>query len=86
MNIAVTEGADEGKSFIDYVTYLNDKNFIPPKGKSWVDAIRKLGNEANHSIQFKSPEEAKLVLTFTEMLLRFIYEMPGLLGESQTLP
>ena len=80
MNIAVSEGAEEGKNFVFYVDYLNDKNFIPPKGKEWVDAIRKLGNEANHSIEFKSIEEAKLILTFVEMLLKFIYEMPGLLG------
>ena len=80
MNIAVSEGADEGKSFIEYVNFLESNNYIPPKGKAWVDAIRKLGNEANHSIEFKSPEEAKLILTFTEMLLKFIYEMPGMLG------
>lgn len=80
MNIAVSEGAEEGKSFVEYVNYLNDNNFIPPKGKAWVDAIRKMGNDANHSIEFKTPEDAKLILTFTEMLLKFIYEMPGLLG------
>ena len=80
MNLAVSEGAKEGMSFVDYVNFLNDNNFIPPKGKAWVDAIRKLGNDATHSIEFKTPEEAKLILTFTEMLLKFIYEMPGLLG------
>jgi len=84
MNLAVSEGADEGKSFVEYVNYLNDNNFIPPKGKAWVDAIRKLGNEANHSIEFKTPEEARLIITFTEMLLKFIYEMPGLLGSNPT--
>lgn len=82
MNLAVSEGAQEGISFVEYVNYLNDNNFIPPKGKPWVDAIRKLGNEANHSIEFKSPEQARLILTFTEMLLKFIYEMPGLLGDA----
>lgn len=85
MNIAVSEGADEGKSFVEYVSFLNEKNYIPPKGKSWADAIRKLGNEANHSIEFKSQEDARLIITFTEMLLKFIYEMPGLLGESLSI-
>ena len=80
MNIAVSEGAVEGKNFFEYVNYLNDNSYIPPKGKPWVDVIRKLGNEANHSIEFKTTEESKLILTFTEMLLKFIYEMPGLLG------
>jgi hypothetical protein len=80
MNIAVSESALEGKSFAEYVNFLNDNSYIPPKGKPWVDSIRELGNEANHSIEFKTSEEAKLILTFTEMLLKFIYEMPGLLG------
>src|SRR5688572_28599878 len=79
-SLSASQGAKEGKTFVDYVNYLNDKNYIPPKSRDWVDAIRKLGNEANHSIEFKSPEDARLILTFTEMLLKFIYEMPGLLG------
>ena len=79
MNIAVHEGAEEGKSFQEYVTYLETNNYIPPKGKIWADKIRIHGNEANHSIELKSVDDAQLILTFTAMLLRFIYEMPGLL-------
>lgn len=82
MNIAVAEGAPEGKTFVEYVDHLNQNSYIPPKGKTWVDSIRKLGNEANHSIQFRSEDEATLILTFTEMLLRFIYEMPGMMEEN----
>ena len=79
MNISVAEGAKEGKNFTDYVNYLNDNNYIPPNGKKWVDSIRKLGNEANHNIEFKSQIEAERILNFTEMLLRFIYELPGIM-------
>lgn len=79
MNIAVAEGAEEGKTFAEYVGYLDDNNYIPPKGKDWVDEIRKLGNEANHNINMKTPQEAKKILNFTEMLLRFIYELPGVM-------
>ena len=82
MNIAVTQGAEEGKNYIDYVNYLNDNNYIPPNGKEWVDSIRKLGNEANHKIEFKTKEDALRIINFTEMLLRFIYELPGLMRES----
>lgn len=83
MNISVSEGAKEGKSFVDYVNYLNDNNYIPPNGKKWVDTIRKLGNEANHKIEFKNQEDAKRILNFTEMLLRFIYELPGIMKETE---
>lgn len=82
MNIAVEQGAKEGKGFVDYVNFLNDNNFIPPNGKEWVDSIRKLGNEANHKIEFRNKEDTELILVFTEMLLRFIYEMPGLMKAS----
>ncbi|MFC6478705.1 hypothetical protein ACFQDN_22315 [Pseudomonas asuensis] len=41
MNIAVREGAEEGKPFIYYVTYLADKGYVPPNGRGWVDHIRK---------------------------------------------
>jgi hypothetical protein len=85
MNIAVSEGAKEGELFGFYVSFLNDNNFIPLKGKPWVDSIRKLGNEANHSIEFRTEEEARLILTFTEMLLKINYEMPGLF-ESASKP
>jgi hypothetical protein len=80
MNISVSEGAEAGKSFVEYVNYLNENNYIPPKGKDWVDQIRKLGNDANHSIEFNTEEQSRLILIFTEMLLKFIYELPGLLG------
>lgn len=83
MNIAVAEGAKKGDNFVGYVDYLSDNNYIPPGGKDWVNAIRKLGNEANHKIEFKTQKEADRILNFTEMLLRFIYELPGIMKESE---
>lgn len=85
MNISVAEGAKEGKGFVDYVNFLNDNNYIPPNGKKWVDSIRQLGNEANHKIDFKSKEDAERILIFTEMLLRFIYELPGIMEVPQQM-
>lgn len=82
MTISVNEGADAGKNFVEYVNYLNEKNYIPPNGREWVDSIRKLGNEANHKIEFKSKEDADRIVNFTEMLLRFIYELPGIMKQS----
>jgi hypothetical protein len=45
--------------------------------KGWVDRIRTQGNEAAHEIVLKTKEEADEILTFLEMLLKFIYEFPG---------
>ncbi|MDU0458159.1 MAG: DUF4145 domain-containing protein [Geobacteraceae bacterium] len=77
MNIAVSEGAEENKSFLFYVEYLADNGYVPPKGKGWVDHIRKKGNEANHEILLMSLQDAEDLISFSEMLLKFIYEFPS---------
>jgi len=84
MNIAVEKGEKKGKKFIEYVNYLSGKGYIPPDGKHWVDHIRKKGNEATHEIAIMEEQDAKELLTFTEMLLRFIYEFPNLVPNEET--
>ena len=77
MNIAVSKGANEGQKFIEYIEFLADKGFVPPDGKDWVDHIRKKGNEANHEIALMKREDAEELITFIEMILKFIYEFPS---------
>jgi Domain of unknown function (DUF4145) len=86
MNIAVEEGAGEGMKFIEYVTYLSDKGYVPPNGKHWVDHIRRKGNEATHEIAVMSDNDARELLGFVEMLLRFIYEFPKMVPQSDDPP
>lgn len=81
MHIAVEQGSVEELSFAKYVNYLEERNFIPPNGKKWVDYIRKTGNVANHEIVIKEKEETKRVITFLSSLLMFIYELPNELEE-----
>jgi len=76
MNIAVSKGAKEGLDFYEYVNFLSDKNYIPPNGKDWVHHIRKKGNIATHKISIMEQEDAKELIDFIEMLLKFIYEFP----------
>jgi len=77
MNIAVSQGAAEGKNFITYVEYLANNGFVPPNGKGWVDHIRKKGNEATHEIALMQQKDAEELISFVEMLLKFIYEFPS---------
>ncbi len=77
MHIAVEKGAAQGKSFLEYVEHLSEKGYIPPDGKGWVDYIRTKGNEANHEIKIMSSSDASDLITFSEMLLKFVYEFPG---------
>jgi len=82
MNIAVNQKAKEGLKFIEYVEYLAAQGFVPPHGRHWVDHIRKKGNEATHEIALMGQQDAKDLLGFVEMLLRFIYEFPSLVPAS----
>lgn len=75
MNLAVREGAQEGESFVSYVTYLGDQGYVPPKGKAWIDKIRRRGNDANHQIALMSADDAAEVLKFVEALLRYNFEL-----------
>ena len=77
MNIAVSQGATPGLKFIEYVEYLSQNGYVPPKGKGWVDHIRKKGNEATHEIALMTKEDANDLISFSEMLLKFIYEFPA---------
>jgi Domain of unknown function (DUF4145) len=77
MHIAVEKQAESGKSFMFYVEYLAGKGYVPPEGKGRVDHIRNKGNEANHEIKIISPEDAAELITFLEMLLKFVYEFPA---------
>lgn len=77
MNIAVEKGANAGESFASYVNFLASKNYVPPGSQTWVDHIRGKGNEATHEIHFMTQAEAEELLSFTSMMLKFIYEFPG---------
>ena len=83
MNIAVNQGAKEGLRFIEYVNFLSENGYVPPNGKHWVDHIRKKGNEATHEISVMKPDDAKEIIVFTEMLLKFVYEFPAMISSSQ---
>lgn len=77
MHVAVQQKADHGKTFIYYVEYLANNGYVPPNGKGWVDHIRKKGNEATHEIVLMKEEDATELISFAEMLLKFIYEFPA---------
>ena len=79
MNIAVQKEASENLKFIEYVEYLSRKGYVPPDGTIWVDHIRKKGNEATHEIKLMGKKDAEDLVVFSEMLLKFIYEFPGLI-------
>jgi hypothetical protein len=77
MHIAVSKGAEPGDQFINYVQFLSDQHYVPVDAKEWVDHIREKGNEANHEIVIMDKGTAENLITFSEMLLKQIYEFPA---------
>jgi hypothetical protein len=75
MHIAVEAGAEEGKTFKEYVNFLASKHYVPPNAQKLLDYMRELGNEKNHEIKLGSPEEVQKIVKFVEALLYFIYEI-----------
>ena len=61
--------------------HLADNHYIPPDAKEWVDHIREKGNEANHEIAIMESDDAELLLSFIQMLLKIIYEFPTTIKE-----
>lgn len=80
MHIAVEAGAAPGKSFMEYVSYLDAAGYLPPNGKAWVDRIRSMANAANHELGLSTDEDARMLIDFSSMVLQFSYEYPAMVG------
>jgi hypothetical protein len=77
MNIAVSKGAAVGQPFIVYIEHLAKGGYVPPDGREWVDHIRTTGNEATHEIRVMTESESTELISFAEMLLKFVFEFPA---------
>lgn len=75
MHVAVEKGATEGADFSSYLKYLADAGYITPPMEPWVALIREHGNRSTHDIAPPERNRAASTLSFTEQMLRSIYEM-----------
>ncbi len=76
MVCACNEGAPEGLSFVKYVDYIVDNVLPLPKAKASIDAIRTIGNDANHSVAFVSRDDAMRAMSIVTYLLNSVYSLP----------
>lgn len=84
MHIAVSLGAEEGKKFVQYVSYLETNHFTPPKSSTWVKEIKDMGNESNHELVISTKEDADKIIKFLDLLMTFNYEFADEQDEEQT--
>lgn len=76
-NIAVEQGAESGKSFVEYVNFLQE-NCLPIRtNNTWVDKIRQLGNNSTHKLVIANKEDATLSIKFIVAILKNVYEFPN---------
>jgi hypothetical protein len=80
MHIAEDRGAGGNRTFKQYLDWLVENHYVPPGGEGWVDRIRDHGNNANHEIELIDQQQAEQTLSFTEFLLKFVYELPARAG------
>ena len=76
-HIAVDKGAPDNLTFQGYITWLAEKHYVPPHSEGWVDHIRRMGNAATHDLRILTIDEAKGLLDFSEMILRFVHDYPA---------
>lgn len=77
MHVAVAQGASENDTFQHYVEYLVNEQHVAKNSRGWLDYIREKGNELNHQIAIATQEDAERLMSFTEMLLRTVYDFPS---------
>lgn len=84
VNIAITEGAPDGWPFSKYLEHLAIEGMLPRKAKPWVSRIRRSdalrdGGKLPHIER----QQATDLLTFVEFLLRFNYEFPSRMPDTE---
>ncbi|WP_238654056.1 DUF4145 domain-containing protein [Paenibacillus piscarius] len=76
MHISADLGATSNLRFVEYINYLEQEGYISRHNRTWVDKIRKLGNQYIHELDEATEDEAKLAITFIKHLLINVYELP----------
>lgn len=77
MAVACKNGDADGKAFTAYVDHIVN-NVVPiPSARNAIDAIRRIGNDANHDVSFVSEGEARRALGIATYILNATYSLPS---------
>lgn len=70
----------EGDTFYRRLQWLHEQGRVTTDIREWADHVRLDGNGALHDEDDVSKEDAEALRHFTTMFLRYVFEMPGLVG------
>jgi hypothetical protein len=74
------EGVPSG-TFYKRLEWLHDNSKITPDIRQWATHVRVEGNAALHDPEEFDSEDAQKLRFFTEMFLRYVFELPGAVKE-----
>lgn len=70
-------GVPQDATFFKRIEWLHQNHGITPDMKDWADHVRVEGNAALHDPEEFAEQDAKSLRFFTEMFLRYVFELPG---------
>lgn len=77
MACACDKGEADGKPFAAYVDHLTTNVLNYPAAKAAIDAIRLIGNEANHEVKIVNQADATRAMKIVTYMLATIYSLPA---------
>ena len=60
-----------------------DDGLLTADMAEWAHAIRRLGNDAAHDDEPFSEEDARVLHAFTDLVLRYLFTLPGMMAEAR---
>lgn len=75
------EGVPVGKSFFMRLKWMSENGLITADIRAWADQVRVEGNDALHDEDEFDERDAVSLRYFTEMFLRYVFELPGKVAE-----
>jgi hypothetical protein len=70
-------GVPANAAFFKRLEWLHQNHGITPEIRDWADHVRVEGNAALHDPDEFAEDDAKSLRFFTEMFLRYVFELPG---------
>lgn len=70
-------GVPANTTFFKRLEWLHENHAITPDIRNWADHVRVEGNAALHDPDEFAEDDAKSLRFFTEMFLRYVFELPG---------
>jgi hypothetical protein len=75
------KGVPSNSTFFNRLEWLHENHGITPDIKDWATHVRVEGNAALHDPEEFAEGDAKALRFFTEMFLRYVFELPGAVRE-----